>query len=84
MENPDDTFYAEVTGVHVSSINESLGAAGKIEVGDIITKVNNIEVSNIYAIMDIINEFVGGESVSVTFYRDGSYKTVSVVLGTEK
>lgn len=81
--NPDNTFYAAITGVFVSNVSQSLGAAGKLEIGDIITKVNNIEVSNIYAVMEIINEFVGGDSVDVTFYRNGNYKTVSITLGTE-
>lgn len=81
--NSNTTFYAAVTGVYVSYINEHLDAKGKLQMGDIITKVNNIEVSNIYAVMDIINEFSGGDSVDVTFYRNGNYKTVSITLGTE-
>ena len=82
-KNPEITFYAAVTGVYVSYINQSLGAAGKLEMGDIITKVNNIEVSGVDGIMKIINEFNGGDSVEVTFYRNGSYNTANITLGTE-
>ena len=82
-KNPQKTFYAPVTGVYVSAVSPNLDAAGKINVGDTMTKVNNIEVSNIYAVMDIINEFSGGDSISVTFYRNGKYHTVDIVLGTE-
>lgn len=81
--NPTTTFYAAVTGVYVSATSPTADAATKIKAGDIITKVNNIEVANIYAVMDIINEFNGGDEIAITFYRDGRYHSVTVTLGAE-
>ncbi len=83
-ENPSKTFYAPVTGVCVRGLTEGLDAKNKLQVGDIITKVNNIDVDNIYAMMDIINEFNGGEQVTVTVYREEKSVTVSITLGIEK
>ena len=82
--NPSTTFYAEISGVRISAVSETLDAKGKILVGDIITKVNNIEVSTIYDVMEIINEFNGGDEVSITYYRNGKYGSVVVTLGTEQ
>ncbi|MBE6583774.1 MAG: trypsin-like serine protease [Ruminococcaceae bacterium] len=83
-KHPSTTFYSAVAGVYVSATSDGLDAKNKLQKGDIITKVNNIEVSNIYAVMNIINEFNGGEEVSVTFHRNGEYFTVTIILGTEK
>ena len=33
--------------------------------------------------MDIINEFNGGDEISITFYRGGKYYSVTVTLGAE-
>ena len=81
-EHPESTFYAAVTGIHVSATTEGLDAANKLQVNDIITKVNGISVSNIYQLMDIINKLNGGDTIEVTYYRDGTYSTVSITLGT--
>jgi len=81
--NPNTTFYAAISGVYVSAVSPTSDSASKLREGDIITKVNNIEVAHIYAVMDIINEFNGGDTVEITFWRDGNYQTVSVTLGAE-
>jgi serine protease Do len=81
-ENPDNTFYAAVSGVHVSATTKGLDAANKLKANDIITEVNGIKVTNIYQVMDVINRLNGGDVVSVTYYRDGSYATVDITLGT--
>lgn len=81
-DNPDTTFYAAISGVHVSSTTEGLDAANKLKENDIITKVNGQEVYNIYQVMNIINKLNGGDTVEITYYRDGKYANVSVTLGT--
>lgn len=81
--NPDTTFYAPIKGVHVSTTNSKLDSASKLKTNDIITKVNGIEVTNIYQVMDIVNKHNGGDVVEIVFYRDGKYHTVNVTLGTD-
>ncbi len=80
--HPDTTFYAPVTGVHVSATSPTLDAATKLKVNDIITKVEGYTVRSIYEVMDIINTFDGGDTVELEYYRDGQYYTVTVTLGT--
>ena len=81
--HPDTTFYAAITGVYVSATNPDLNAAQYIQINDIITEINEIPVTNIYEVMDIINQYDGGDSVSVKYYRNGVYNTVDVILGNE-
>lgn len=83
-ENPDTTFYAKVTGIHVSATTEGLDAAKKLKPYDIITEANGTEVVNIYQLMDIINKLNGGDTITVKYYRNGSYYTVDITLGTAK
>ena len=48
--------------------------------GDIITEINGNPVATIYQVMDIINEYNGGDTVTIKFYRAGKYDTVTVTL----
>jgi S1-C subfamily serine protease len=79
--HPSTTFYAPVAGVHVSSTSAGSDAATKLQENDIITEVNGNTVSTIYHVMNIINEYNGGDSVTVKFYRGGKYYTVDITLG---
>ena len=81
-KHPSTTFYAAVSGVHVSATSFGADAASKLQKGDIITEVNGNTVTTIYHVMSIINEYNGGDSVTVKFYRDGKYYTVSITLGS--
>jgi serine protease Do len=82
--NPKNTFYAPVTGVHVSAVSAGSDSARYLRVNDVITEVNGKPVVTIYDIMDIVNEFNGGDQVSITYYRNGEYKTVKVTLKTSR
>ena len=81
--NPDTAFYAAIKGVHVSIVNSKMDAANKIKVGDILTKVDGVEVTNIYQVMDLVNKHNGGDEIEIVFYRDGKYHTINVILGTD-
>lgn len=81
-QHPDTTFYAPITGVHVSATTPGLDAANKLQENDIITEINGNKVTNIYQVMDIINKLNGGDTIEVTYYRDGKYATVTITLGT--
>ncbi len=82
--NPKTTFYAAVAGVYVSAVSEGSDAATKLRENDIITEVNGKPVTIIYDVMDIVNEFNGGDKVTIKYYRDGKYYTTEITLGTSK
>ena len=82
--HPDTCIMVSTSGVYVTSLSSGLDASNHLLPGDVITHVNNVKVSTTYDIMDIINEFNGGDSVSITFVRGDSTSTVSITLGTEQ
>ena len=82
--NPNTTFYAPITGVYVSATSAGSDAAKYLKEGDIITEVNGRPVTIIYDVMDIVNQYNGGDKVTVRYYRNGKYSTATVTLRTSK
>ena len=81
--HPSLCISTDVAGVYVTSLNPELDASNYLIEGDVITHVNGTEVYVTYDIMDIVNNFDGGDVVKVTFVRDGETYTVDITLGTE-
>ncbi len=79
--NPEEVFYAPYTGVWVQSTTPGLDAANKLQKDDIIVLADGQELATIYDLMDVINQHNGGETVELTYYRDGVANIVSVTLG---
>ena len=77
------TLIAAVDGVIVVALSEGLDAINKLQVGDIITKVNGEKVETIYDVMNVVNEHNPGDSITLEFYRDGTYHTADIRLGSE-
>lgn len=80
VTNPDNTFYAAEDGVYVKGTSVGMDAHGKLKEGDIITEINGTRVYTQYQLMSVINDLVGGDSVSITYYRDGEFYTVDITL----
>ena len=79
--NPDVAFYAPYTGVWVQSTTPGLDASNKLKPNDIIVMADGKELKSIYDLMNVINEHVGGETVQITYYRNGVANIVDVELG---
>ena len=77
------TIIAEVDGVIVVGLSEGLDAINKLQIGDIITKVDGKKVLTIYDVMDRVNEHNPGETVALEIYRGGQYHNVDILLGSE-
>lgn len=75
---------AAISGVIVTDLTDGYDAKEKMRLGDIITEVDGKSVATVYDIMDIINNKNGGDTVTVKYYRDGVYNTVTITLGTEE
>ncbi len=53
---------------------------GRVYIGDVITKVNDIEVNNFSEIYNTLEKFKIGDQVKITYYREGNQKTTKVKL----
>lgn len=78
--HPATTFHPEESGVYVKSTDSSRDAHGKLLAGDIITKANGIRVYTQYQLMEELYKFRGGDSVTITYFRDGEYYNVDIIL----
>ncbi len=79
--HPNEVFYASQTGIWVQSTTPGLDASNKLLPGDIIVMADGRELLTIYDLMDVINEHNGGDTVELTFYRNGIPGIVNVELG---
>lgn len=80
-------FQMPFDGIYVMSINKT-NAANKLQPGDIITAINGMRMYTIYDVIAQINRYRVGESVTVTYQRqglDGRYTehTVEIALVAE-
>ncbi len=79
--NPEEVFYAPYTGIWVQSTTPGLDAANKLQKDDIIVLADGQELATIYDLMDVINQHNGGDTIELTYYRDGVANIVSITLG---
>lgn len=81
---PADTVaHPAVSGVYVTAITRGMDAVGKIHVGDVITAVQAKEISSMAALVNEVNNYFAGETVTVTVYRDGQYRNLQIKLSRE-
>lgn len=73
--------YSLPSGLYVTDVTEGSGAekAG-IKPGDIVTKVNGIEVTKTDEVLAIKDEFAVGDMLPITIWRDGKIIEVEVEL----
>ena len=67
-ETPDEFFEKSDCVVPPASLSKKSAIFNKID--------------NVYELMDVINNHKGGETVRLTFFRNGVANTVDVVLGS--
>lgn len=72
------------SGVVVVAVKGGTSVYGKLNRGDIITKVNGTSVSDIAHFRYEVFNYKVGDTISLTFLRDGSIKTVKVTLSARK
>lgn len=68
-------------GVYVSGLTES-GSAEKygLKIGDIITQINEFEISSVPELQEKVNHHRPGEEINVVVYRNGNKKSIPVIL----
>ena len=62
-------------------ISNSYDAARKLKVGDIITHINGVKFNTSAELSILLDKCSPGETVSVTYYRDGQYQEIYIILG---
>ena len=78
--NPETVFRANEEGIYIQTISEGMDAHGKLSKGDIITKIGNIRVYTAEQLISVLNNHYGGDTITLTVYRDGEYITVDITL----
>lgn len=78
-------YYNMVEGAYISVVDENscAGIAG-LRTGDIITKVDDIEIHSSSDLVAAKKEYKAGDSAVLTIYRAGEYYEVSIVFDEEK
>lgn len=76
----EELIHPSVSGIYVMSFSDGMNASAKMEVGDIITAAQSVELTSMNHLTSIINEYYAGDTVTLTVYRNGGYVAVDVIL----
>ena len=72
------------SGAYISSVNtDSSADKAGLKVGDIITKVDDTTVTSASDLMIAVRMKNPGDTIDVTYNRDGQEKTTTVELGSD-
>jgi S1-C subfamily serine protease len=63
---------------------EGMDAATKLRQGDVITAAQGEEIESMNHLMNIIDDYYAGDTVTLTVYRDGRYIPVDIVLSPKQ
>lgn len=71
----------DYVGLYIASVAEDSDLFGKVNAGDVITRINGIEVTSDDVVLDIIEESSAGDKVSVTVVsKTGRESTFDIIL----
>ena len=88
MDNQTLKYYYNITidekiekGVVVIEISEGSGASkSSLKKGDVITRLNGKEVNNSAYLKYLLYKHKVGDTIELTYYRDGKYQTTKITL----
>ena len=74
-------FYGVPAGAYIESVTDG-GAAqkGGVQAKDIITEIGGYPVTSVSDLTRVLRKFKAGDQVSVEVYRNGAFKTLTLVL----
>lgn len=73
-----------VVGVYIREVKDfSPAQKAGLKVGDVITSVNNTSISTVDKLTDLISSLNIGDTVTVSYYRDGDIKNINITLEEE-
>ena len=75
-----DSFKAAATGALITSVATAADAYDKLIEGDIVIAINGKSLSNMDAMREYLYDLRVGDTVTITYVRDGEEQTVSILL----
>ncbi len=68
-------------GVYVNGIDEdSCAKTAGLKPGDIVTKIDDTEITSVNQMVSVKNSYKAGETVKITVYRSGEYLTLTLTF----
>lgn len=83
LYNKENLICSPVSGIYVMSLTEGMDAAAKLRVGDVITQAQSEEIKSMAHLMDVINEYYAGDTVTLSVCRNGDFVSVDIVLSAQ-
>ena len=72
-------------GVYVNVVEEgSCAQAAGLKQGDVITKINDTEITSTSQMISVKNGYRAGDTVRLTVYRSGEYITLTMTFGEQQ
>ena len=77
-------YYNMVVGAYIYALDpDSCAAEAGLQIGDIITKIDDTEISSSSDLIAAKKNYRAGETAVITVYRSGSYVDVTIVFDEE-
>jgi len=72
---------SDLTGVYIDTIYPgSAGEEAGIKIGDVITRINGIEVNSVPSLQEQVARYHPGDKITVSYVRNGDEKVATVIL----
>ncbi len=81
--NKADLICPAASGIYVREVTPGMGADGKLRLGDIITAVQGTEILSMNDLMNIVNDYYAGDTITLTVYRGRVYTPIDIVLSAK-
>lgn len=79
-EAADRDITIDYAGVYVVSVVEDMPSFGKLEMGDLITRIDGIEITEPTDLVNYVEEKAAGETITVEFLREDKQLTEEITL----
>ena len=70
----------DYAGVYVVSVVEDMPSIGKLEMGDLITQIDGVEITESTDLINYVEEKAAGDRITVNFQREGEQLTEEITL----
>ncbi|MCF3942535.1 SepM family pheromone-processing serine protease [Oceanobacillus alkalisoli] len=79
-EAAEQDITIDYAGVYVVSVVEDMPSIGKLEMGDLITQIDGVEITESTDLINYVEEKAAGDRITVNFQREGEQLTEEITL----